>query len=73
MPSYNYRKLTKKLKKLGFIEHRKGKGSHVLWFRESDNCCIPVPFHAGKDIRTGTLQEICKQVGLKNIHDLEQI
>jgi predicted RNA binding protein YcfA (HicA-like mRNA interferase family) len=73
MPSYNYRKLTKKLKQMGFKFYRQGKGSHTLWIRESDKVVLPIPNHGGKDLRTGTLHEICKEIGLKNVHDLEKI
>ncbi len=73
MTSYNYRTLTKKLKKLGFREYRKGKGSHVLWVRDIDKTVLPVPFHAHKDIRSGTLQAICKEIGVKNRHELDKI
>lgn len=73
MPSYTYAELTKKLKKLGFREHRKGKGAHVLWVCDADKRVVPVPFHGKKDLRTGTLHAICREIGLKNVHELEQI
>ena len=73
MTAYNYRTLVKKLRKMGFREFRKGKGSHVLWVRDEDKTVLPVPFHGSKDIRTGTLQQICREVGLKNVHALDQV
>ena len=73
MPGYNYKQLTKKLKKLGFRFYRQGKGSHVMWTRESDNTIIPIPDHGKKNIRIGTIHQICKDAGLKNIHDLGKI
>ena len=73
MGSYNYTKLTRKLKKLGFQFSRQGKGSHVLWVNEGTNVAIPIPNHGGKDIRKGTLQEIIKQVGLKNMKELDEL
>lgn len=73
MPVLNYKTLTKKLKKIGFREYRKGKGSHILWVRDTDKKVIPIPFHGNKDLRTGTLQEICRQVGVKNSHELEKL
>ncbi len=73
MPSYTYRKLIKKLKKLGFRKYRQGKGSHVLWVRDEDGIVVPVPFHASKDIRSGTLRAICKEIGLKNVQELDEI
>jgi predicted RNA binding protein YcfA (HicA-like mRNA interferase family) len=73
MPSYTYDKLTRKLIKLGFREYRKGKGSHILWVRDADNTVVPIPYHGKKDIRTGTLHQICKTVGLSNVYELEKI
>ena len=60
------------MKKLGFYEYRKGKGSHVLWARDTDKTLLPVPFHGNKDIRTGTLHAICQEIGIKNVHELEK-
>lgn len=73
MPSYTYRELIKKLKKLEFEKYRQGKGSHVLWVRARDGRVVPVPFHSGKDIRSGTLRAICKEIGLKNVRELDSI
>ena len=73
MTSYNYKKLTVKLKRLGFRFFRQGKGSHALWVRDKDKTIVPIPKHSSKDIRTGTLHEICKQIGLKNRKDLDKI
>jgi len=73
MTSYNYKKLTKKLKILGFRFFRQGRGSHVLWVRDGDKTVIPIPKHSAKDIKLGTLHEICKQIGLKNKNDLDKI
>ncbi len=73
MTSYNYDKLTKKLKKLGFKFFRQGKGSHTLWVRDADKTVIPVPNHGNKDIRIGTLHAIIKEIGLNNRRELDQI
>ncbi len=73
MTSYNYQSLVKKLKKLGFVPYRQGKGSHVLWVRDSDKKVLPVPNHGKKDIRTGTLHAICKEMGLKNKKELDEL
>jgi predicted RNA binding protein YcfA (HicA-like mRNA interferase family) len=73
MGSYSYRELTKKLKKLGFEFYRQGKGSHTLWIRRKDNTAVPIPRHEGRDIRSGTLRKIIKQVGLKNMQELDEL
>ena len=73
MTAYNYRTLTKKLKKIGFREYRRGKGSHVLWVRDTDKIVVPIPFHGNKDFRAGTLQAICNEIGVKNRHELDKL
>lgn len=65
--------MTKKLEKLGFRFFRQGKGSHTLWVRDEDGRVIPVPKHSGMDIKTGTLQAILKEVGIKNIRDFDNL
>lgn len=73
MGGYTYRKLTKKLKKLGFTFYREGKGSHTLWVREKDKKAVPIPKHGNKDIMSGTLHMIIKQIGLKNMRELDEL
>lgn len=73
MTAYNYAKLTKKLKKLGFIFFRQAKGSHEIWMREIDQRIITIPKHGNKDLKKGTLNQICKDAGVKNQHGLDQV
>lgn len=73
MNSYSYKKITRKLKKLGFRFYRQGKGSHTLWVNDERKKIIPVPNHGNKDIRSGTLRAIIKQIGLKNINELDEV
>lgn len=73
MSSYTYEKLAKKMKKLGFRFYKMGKGSHRLWVRDEDKKVVPVPFHQGRDIRTGTLRAIVRQLGVKDIQELDQL
>ena len=58
------REVQKRLKKLGFIFYRQGKGSHEIWARDEDGKIIPVPSYKGKNIRKGTIAAIIRELGL---------
>ncbi len=73
MSAYTYKKLTKKLEKIGFRFFRQGKGSHTLWVRDTDKRAVPVPNHGSRDIATGTVRAIAKEVGIKNIRELDNL
>lgn len=60
----NYKELTTRLKKFGFVYYRSGKGSHELWVRDSDGKVVPVPHYRGKNIRKGTVRAIIKEIGV---------
>jgi len=60
----SYRKVTKKLKKAGFVLRRQCKGSHEIWKYPTTRRTTSVPRHARKDIPAGTLKAIIKQTGL---------
>jgi len=61
---YNYREISKRLEKLGFVVLRRGKGSHVVFGK--DDIRIIVPRHGGKDISPGVEKKIIKSVGLSS-------
>jgi len=66
LDGFKYRIITKKLKKLGFVLDRQGKGSHESWCPVNvlDNKkCVMLPKH-GKDICAGTLGAILKRSGI---------
>jgi len=49
------------------------KGSHhILVSTQDENYTVIVPVHSNKDLKTGTLRSILKQVGL-SIEDLEAL
>jgi predicted RNA binding protein YcfA (HicA-like mRNA interferase family) len=58
----NYKELTTRLKKFGFVYYRSGKGSHELWVRNSDGKAVPVPHYRGKNIRKGTVRAIIREI-----------
>lgn len=69
MPGISYRILIKKLKKLGWVFYRQGKGSHEFWVDPNDvTKIICVPKHT-KDFATGTVTKIVKSIGFNNLKD----
>jgi predicted RNA binding protein YcfA (HicA-like mRNA interferase family) len=67
LPGYNYRKITKKLKKFGFAFNRQAAGSHEIWYNSEKNRYTTVPNHPG-DMPEGTLRVILKQAYI-NVDD----
>jgi len=63
-----YREIEKKLRKLGCIEKvRRGGGSHRKWYNpgKSPITIVSVPDWGTKDLKTGTLRGIVKDLGLE--------
>ena len=63
LAGYNYRVITKKLKKVGFKFLRNAAGSHEIWFNEDTGLYTTIPNHTG-DMPDGTLRAILKQAGI---------
>ena len=64
----NYREVTKKLRNLGCVElGRKGGGSHRKWYNPTKNpiVIVSVPDWGSKDLKTGTLRSIVKNLGFE--------
>lgn len=60
------RKFLKGLKKNGFKIVNKGAGKHPLKVVTPEGVYIPIPTHGGgKDLKSGTLMSILKQIGLE--------
>lgn len=57
-----YRDLTKKLKRLGCEYVRQAAGSHEIWWRPSNQRFTTIPRHANRDMATGTLRSILKDL-----------
>jgi predicted RNA binding protein YcfA (HicA-like mRNA interferase family) len=55
--------LARVVRKLGFVLDRQ-KGSHAVFFRESDRARVVIPMHAGKAIRRKTLAGILEDLGI---------
>lgn len=59
MPSLTPREITRKLKKLGFIEDRV-RGSHHIYYHIKTGRRAVIPFHT-KDVKPGTLSAILRE------------
>jgi predicted RNA binding protein YcfA (HicA-like mRNA interferase family) len=64
LSGYEYRKIIKKLKKLGFEFDRHARGSHEIWRNPKTGARTTIPNHPG-DIPEGTLKAILKQAGIE--------
>lgn len=56
-----YNKVTKKVKKAGYMFVRKA-GSHEIWWNESVRKTCVIPYH--KEVKPGTVKSIIKQMGI---------
>jgi predicted RNA binding protein YcfA (HicA-like mRNA interferase family) len=63
LSGFSYRKVIRKLKKLGFIFHRHAAGSHEIWFNPQTRRFTTIPNHPG-DLPEGTLHAILKAAGI---------
>ena len=71
MPSFSYRNLVQRLKKLGFVLLRQAKGSHEFWQKPVTKQVVLIAKHK-KDFPTGTILKIAKELGFKNLKDFER-
>lgn len=63
LAGFKYRRIIKKLKKLGFEFDRQAAGSHEIWFHPKKNKYTTIPNHPG-DMPEGTLKAILRQAGI---------
>lgn len=59
-----YREVAKRLRKLGCLEARKGKGSHTLWKNPKTDGSTVIPVWGHKDLPPGTVRSILRQLGI---------
>lgn len=59
-----YLELSRKLRALGCVLKRQGKGSHMIWHNPAPNRSAVIPNHPG-DIPAGTLRAILKQLEIQ--------
>jgi len=63
LSGFNYRQITKRLRKHGFAFDRQAVGSHEIWHNVSSGKYTTVPNHPG-DMPEGTLRAILKQADI---------
>ena len=63
LSGFSYRKIVKKLKKLGFEFYRQAAGSHEIWHSPATGLFTTIPNHPG-DVPEGTLRAILKAGGV---------
>ncbi|MFN8495006.1 MAG: type II toxin-antitoxin system HicA family toxin [Caldilineaceae bacterium] len=66
-----YNELRRKLRKLGCEPLRQAGGSHEIWWRPGTENRTVGPNHAAREIPTGTLQAILKDLGF-TLQDLNR-
>jgi len=61
----NYRELSKRLRAIGCRELvRHGGGSHRKWFNPTTERGTTIPDWGKKDLKTGTISAVCRQLGI---------
>ena len=60
----NYRKLTRRLRQLGCEFVRQASGSHEIWWNPANEQFSVIPRHGGRDLPTGTLRTILRQLDI---------
>jgi predicted RNA binding protein YcfA (HicA-like mRNA interferase family) len=63
LPVVEAKDLARIARKMGFALDRQ-KGSHAIFYRESDGARVVIPMHSGRSIRRGTLLGIIEDMGL---------
>ncbi|MEW5985432.1 MAG: type II toxin-antitoxin system HicA family toxin [Chloroflexota bacterium] len=63
IPALTYRDIVKRLRKLGFVFYRQGKGSHEIW-RHPDGRWTTIPRHGSKVISRRTMKSILDDIGI---------
>lgn len=56
--------LIRRLKAAGFVERRRGKGSHLQLVQPSTGRVVTVSVHTKKEVGTGLARRILREAGL---------
>jgi len=59
-----YRELTRRLRRLGCELERQAKGDHEVWINLSTRGRTTIPNWGSKDLKTGTVATILKDLGI---------
>lgn len=60
-----YRDLAMRLRELGCEHVRDGAGSHKVWWNPSQDRYTTIPDWGAKDLRTGTVRSIIRDLGIQ--------
>ncbi len=63
LPSVPGRAVAKVAKSIGFVFDRQ-RGSHAVYWRDSDRRRVVIPMHGSKNLKPGTLRGIIADMGL---------
>ena len=63
LAGFSYQEVTQKMRRLGFVFYREGKGSHEVWINLETNLKTTIPRH--QEIKEGTLRNILKQAQIE--------
>ena len=61
-PVLNYKDLVKLANSCGFIFWRRGKGSHEIWKRPTDNCRTVLPNYGHRPLKRKTVKSILRDL-----------
>lgn len=59
-----YEELRRKLENLDCVFQWQGRGSHEIWANPANGCVTPVPRHENRDLATGTIHRIRRNLGI---------
>ncbi|MBI3577573.1 type II toxin-antitoxin system HicA family toxin [Candidatus Gottesmanbacteria bacterium] len=62
MKPLKYRKVIKKVRKLGFVFRRNTGGTHEIWWNEQTKKTCVIPHH--HEVKPGTLKSILRQMNV---------
>lgn len=63
LSGFNYRRIVKRMKALGFAFDRQAAGSHEIWYNHQTDRYTTIPNHPG-DMPEGTLRAILRQADI---------
>jgi predicted RNA binding protein YcfA (HicA-like mRNA interferase family) len=59
-----YRELTRRLRRLGCVFDRRGRGDHEIWINPANRQRTTVPNWGSKDLTPGTIHGILRDLGI---------
>jgi predicted RNA binding protein YcfA (HicA-like mRNA interferase family) len=59
-----YRDIAQRLRELGYVELREGKGSHRIWHNPTNGLIVAIPDWGGKDLAPGTVRAVIRELGI---------